>query len=174
MSTKNVGKNISSWGLISLGAGGTIGSSWIYTNSQFFREYGAGGEIFGMLAAAVLAILAALSFAELATIFVRSGGEVVYGYVAFGKPGALFAAWTLLGGYISSLGFYVTASGLLLARIWPQIAQGPGYTFAGMRISFLQLLIGVMITLGVYFLTYRGAKIASHVQILLLLVLVVL
>ena len=174
MSTKNVGKNISSWGLISLGAGGTIGSSWIYTNSQFFREYGAGGEIFGMLAAAVLAILAALSFAELATIFVRSGGEVVYGYVAFGKPGALFAAWTLLGGYISSLGFYVTASGLLLARIWPQIAQGPGYTFAGMRISFLQLLIGVMITLGVYFLTYRGAKIASQVQILLLLGLVIL
>ncbi len=28
--------SISFFGLIALGAGGVIGSSWIYTNSQFF------------------------------------------------------------------------------------------------------------------------------------------
>jgi amino acid transporter len=72
-------RNVSTVSLISLGAGGTIGSGWIYTNSQFFADYGAGGEIFGLALAMCLAIMASLSFAELATLFVRSGGEVVFG-----------------------------------------------------------------------------------------------
>lgn len=174
MSTKTVKKSITSSGLIALGAGGTIGSSWIYTNSQFFREYGAGGEIGGLLLAAVLAIFAALSFAELATTFVRAGGEVVYGYVAFGKPGAIFAAWALLGGYISLLGFYVTASSLLLARLFPIITKGIGYSFAGVRISLVELAIGVLITLIVYGVTYRGAHLTSKVQVVLLSGLIIL
>ncbi|WP_243674430.1 hypothetical protein [Lentilactobacillus kisonensis] len=62
-------RNISFFGLVSLGAGGVIGSSWIYTNSQFFKVYGAGGEIFGLLVASALAVLVSLSFAELSTIF---------------------------------------------------------------------------------------------------------
>lgn len=99
-------KNIGFYGLISLGAGGVIGSSWIYTNSQFFKAYGAGGEIFGLMIAAVLAVMVSLSFAELSTIFTKSGGEVVYAYAAFGKKGALFAGWALIGSYLSILAFF--------------------------------------------------------------------
>lgn len=48
--------------LVALGAAGVVGTSWIYTNGEFFALYGAGGEIFGLMIAALLAMgeLAAL------------------------------------------------------------------------------------------------------------------
>lgn len=174
MATNSVKRNVSSLSLISLGAGGTIGSGWIYTNSQFFNEYGAGGEIFGLALAMVFAILASLSFAELSTMFTRSGGEIVYGYIAFKKPGALFAAWTLLGGYLSALGFYVTASSLLISQIVPQIAVGPYYSFAGIKVHYLELAIGVAITLLIFAINYLGAHLTGRIQTILVIGLVVL
>lgn len=162
------------WGLISMGVGGVIGSSWIYTNSQFFKQYGAGGEIFGLLVASILAVLISLSFAELSTIFPESGGEVVYGYVAFGKKGALFAGWALLGSYISILAFYVTASSYLISTIFPGIATGPYYTFAGVKVYFIELAIGVAFTVSVFVINYLGAKLTGNVQIILMALLIFL
>lgn len=65
-------------GLVTLGAAGVIGSSWIYTTSSFFTNYGAGGVVFGMLLACCLAACIALAYAELASQFPRAGGEIVY------------------------------------------------------------------------------------------------
>ena len=167
-------KNIGFGGLISLGAGGVIGSSWIYTNSQFFKAYGAGGEIFGLIIAGILAVLVSLSFAELSTVLTKSGGEVVYAYAAFGKKGALFAAWALMGAYLSILAFFVTASSLLISDIFPQISTGPYYTFAGVKVHFIELIIGVAITLVVFAVNYFGARLTGNVQILLFFGLVIL
>ncbi|MCH4163612.1 MAG: APC family permease [Lentilactobacillus diolivorans] len=162
------------WGLISMGVGGVIGSSWIYTNSQFFKQYGAGGEIFGLSLASVLAVLISLSFAELSTIFPESGGEVVYGYAAFGKKGALFAGWALLGSYISILAFYVTASSFLISTIFPEIATGPYYTFAGVKVYLIELAIGIAFTVSVFVINYFGAKLTGNVQIVLMALLIFL
>lgn len=174
MASNNVKKSVGTISLISLGAGGTIGSGWIYTNSQFFHEYGAGGEIFGLALAMLVAILASLSFAELSTMFTRSGGEIVYGYIAFKKPGAVFAAWTLLGGYLSALGFYVTASSLLISQIIPAIAIGHAYTFAGVKVHYLELVIGIGITFIIFVINYLGASLTGRIQSLLVIGLVVL
>ncbi len=175
MAEKNhLKQGINTLGLISLGAGGVIGSSWIYTNSQFFHKYGAGGEIYGLLAATILAICVSLSFAELATIYPKAGGEVVYAYEAFGKKGGLFAGWALLGAYLSALAFYVTASSFLLGEIFPQIVTGPAYRFAGVEVHYTELLLGVLITLIIFGVNYLGAELTSNVQIILFALLIIL
>ncbi len=157
-------KDISFFGLVSLGAAGVIGSSWIYTNSKFFNNYGAGGEIFGLAAATVIAIFIALTYAELATIFPRAGGEVVYTYVAYGARTSFVAAWALVGAYLSSLAFYVTASSLLLSKIFPQLATGPYYTIADTNVHLPEIAFGVAITILVFLFNYYGASLASGVQ----------
>lgn len=174
MAQNGLKPSISTLGIISLGSGGVIGSSWIYTNSQFFHQYGAGGEIFGLLAASVLAILVSLSFAELSTVYPKAGGEVVYGYEAFGEKGGMFAGWALLGSYLSALAFYVTASSMLLSQIIPQIATGPAYSFAGMKVHYTELALGVLITLFIFAINYRGASLTSNVQIVLFILLVII
>ena len=174
MAQNGLKPSISTLGIISLGSGGVIGSSWIYTNSQFFHQYGAGGEIFGLLAASVLAILVSLSFAELSTVYPKAGGEVVYGYEAFGEKGGMFAGWALLGSYLSALAFYVTASSMLLSQIIPQIATGPAYSFAGMKVHYTELALGVLITLFIFAINYRGASLTSNIQIVLFILLVII
>ena len=174
MADNKLKHSISTAGLIALGSGGVIGSSWIYTNSEFFGQYGAGGEIFGLLAASLLAIMVSLSFAELSTIYPKAGGEVVYGYEAFGKKGGLFAGWALLGSYLSALAFYVTASSYLLSEIFPQIATGPSYTFAGAKVHYSELILGVLITLFIFGINYLGAQLTSNVQIVLFALLIIL
>lgn len=71
--------------LIALGVAGVIGSSWIYTNSAFFEQYGAGGVIFGLAIGTLLAACVALAYAELTTLFPRAGGEVVYSFTILGR-----------------------------------------------------------------------------------------
>ncbi|MFC6275861.1 APC family permease [Levilactobacillus tangyuanensis] len=171
---QNLSRHISFPRLLVLGAASVIGSSWIYTNGIFFDKYGAGGEIFGFVLAMFITILASLSFAELSSIFPRSGGPVVYSYLAFGKRLGFATGWAILGAYLSALSFYVTASSMLLATIFPQISAGPGYTIAGAHVSFLELFIGILFTIMIFVLNIRGTKVTAGVQAGLFIGLVVL
>ena len=54
-------KSIGPLPLIAMGAAGIIGTSWMYTNGEFFAAYGAGGEIFGLAIATVLASFIAMA-----------------------------------------------------------------------------------------------------------------
>jgi amino acid transporter len=65
-------KSIGPLPLIAMGAAGIIGTSWIYTNGEFFAAYGAGGEIFGLAIATLLASFIAMSYAEVASKFPRA------------------------------------------------------------------------------------------------------
>jgi len=167
-------KDISFVGLVALGSAGVIGSSWIYTNSKFFAKYGAGGEIFGFALATIIATFIALAYAELATVFPRAGGEVVYTYVAFDRKTSFLAGWALIGAYMSSLAFYVTASSLLLSWVFPWLSQGPYYVIAGTKIYLPELLVGIAITILVFLANYYGIKLASGVQILMFASMIVL
>jgi len=167
-------KRISFFGLIALGAAGVIGSSWIYTNSRFFKAYGAGGEIFGLTIAVVIAVFIALSYAELSTIFPRAGGEVVYTYAAFGGKTSFVAGWALIGAYLSSLAFYVGASALLLGLIFPGVKVGPSYTIAGVEMHFTELAFGVLVTLAVFAFNYFGIGMASKAQQIMFVAMIVI
>lgn len=160
-------KQISFMGLIALGAAGVIGTSWIYTNSRFFAAYGAGGEIFGFAIGTIMASLIALAYAELSTLFPRAGGEVVYTYVAYGRGISFLSGWALVGAYLASLAFYVTASSLLLSWVFPQLEVGPYYVIAGTKIHLPELIVGIAITLLVFLVNYYGVRLASGVQIVL-------
>ncbi|MGB9780222.1 APC family permease [Caldanaerobacter sp.] len=160
-------KQITFPGLIALGMGGIVGTSWIYTNSRFFAKYGAGGEIFGFLLATLLATFIALAYAELSTAFPRAGGEVVYTYVALGKGWSFAAGWALIGAYLSSLAFYVAAAGWLFSWAIPQIESGPYYMIAGMKIYVSELIIGVALALLITWLNYVGIKSVSIAQIVM-------
>ncbi|MCG8543276.1 MAG: APC family permease, partial [Alphaproteobacteria bacterium] len=153
--------------LAALGAAGAIGSSWVYTASNYFHDYGAGGEIFGLMLGALLAICVALAYAELAARFPRAGGEVVFAFAAFGRAPAFVAGWLLIGAYVSSLAFYVTATGMLLSELYPGLKSMPLYSIAGTDVYLPVLAIGVGLCLVVWFLTSAGMGLAGGLQLLL-------
>jgi APA family basic amino acid/polyamine antiporter len=159
--------------LIALGVAGVIGTSWIYTNGIFFSQYGAGGEIFGLAIAAVFVSFVAMSYAELASALPRAGGEVVYAYTAFNRPLAFAAGWLLIGAYVSSLAFYVTAFGFLLTDVFPSLESVPLYTINDTTVHLPVLAVGVVLALVVFALNWHGLSLGSSVQVLMFAVMLV-
>lgn len=160
--------------LIALGAAGVVGTSWIYTNGKFFSLYGAGGEIFGLAIAGVFACFVALAYAEMAGSLPRAGGEVTYAYAAFNRPTAFVAGWLLIGAYISSLAFYVTAFGFLLVDIFPAMESVPLYTINHVTVYLPVLLVGIALALVVFGLNWFGISFGAAAQLVLFAVMIVL
>ncbi len=151
--------------LVALGAAGVLGTSWIYTNGDFFAKYGAGGEIFGLALGALLAAFIALSYAELASKFPRAGGEIVFGYLAFNRTVGFLAGWLLIGAYISSIAFYVTAAGMLLSEIFPSLTTIPLYTIADATVYLPVLLIGIVLAAVVCGINAYGMRLGGGTQL---------
>jgi amino acid transporter len=167
MPDRNLTKSLNLPMLVALGAAGIVGTSWVYTASDFFAKYGAGGEIFGLGIAGILATTVALAYAELAARFPRAGGELVFAYAAFGRPLAFVAGWLLIGAYVSSLAFYVTASGMLLAIFIPALNSFPLYSIAGTEVYLPVLVLGLALALAIASFTMVSMRLAGGLQLLL-------
>lgn len=162
-------KSVGLFPLIALGTAGVIGTSWIYTNGQFFAQYGAGGEIFGLAVATIFVAFIAMSYGELASKVPRAGGEVVYGYLAFNRPVGFLAGWLLIGAYVSSLAFYITAFGFLLAEVFPALTTAvPLYTINDTTVNLPVLVIGIALALVVCGVGYYGMRLGAQTQLALL------
>lgn len=160
-------KSLNFFQLLALGVAGVIGSSWIYTNSAFFEKYGAGGMIFGMGLGGLLAACVALAYSQLTTQFPRAGGEVVYSYVGLGRRWSFMTGWLLIGAYLSSTAFYVTAFGRLLQRIWPSISGIELWTINESSVDSTVLLIGFLLTLLIAGMNWFGVSVSGQIQTLL-------
>lgn len=160
--------------LVALGAAGVVGTSWIYTNGEFFSLYDAGGEIFGLVIAAALASGVALAYGELAALLPRAGGEVVYAYTAFSRSVAFVAGWLLIGAYVSSLAFYVTALGQLLIDVLPGMGSLELYSINDSPVTLPVLATGVALTVGVFALNWRGVEVGAQLQLVIFSVMLLL
>jgi amino acid transporter len=167
-------KTLSFPSLVTLGAAGVIGSGWIYTTSAFFSEYGAGGVIFGMLLACVLAACIALAYAELAAQFPRAGGEILFTFIAYNRTLAFVIGWLLIGAFISSTAFYMAAFGGLIAKGIPS-TQGfmesvTLYSIAGSDIYLWGLLAGILLVMFFYYLNSRSVDVGAGAQKILFII----
>lgn len=160
-------KSLGTLQLLAYGVAGVVGASWIYTNSTFFAAYGAGGVILGLCLGVALAACVALAYARLAQAFPRAGGEVVFSFAALGRGPSFFTGWMLLGAYVSSLAFYVTAFGYLLGRFIPALDTIPLYTINGETVYLPGLAIGVALTFAFFALNWFGISVGAQVQILM-------
>lgn len=167
-------KSLGLFQLLAFGVAGVIGTSWIYTNSKLMADYGAGGMVFGLLLGVALAACVALAYSELTTAFPRAGGEVVFSYTTMGRGPAFFTGWMLLGAYVSSLAFYVTAFGFLLGRFVPAMQTIPLYTINGETVYLPVLAVGVVLTLLMFGLNWFGIEIGGRVQMFMFAAIIVI
>lgn len=167
-------KTISPVALVAIGAAGVIGSSWLYLGSAFFEGFEAGGTIIGMVLATALAACVAIAYSELTTRLPRAGGEVVYAFVAGNRLLAFVVGWLLIGAYVGTVAFYVTATGRLLSAVWPSLNSVALYEIGGETIYLPVLAIGVILALAVLALNWMGAEFSARAQLVLFTVMAVM
>lgn len=175
--SKSLKRTLSFPSLVILGAAGIIGSGWIYTTSDFFSSYGAGGVVFGMLLASLIAACIALAYGELVSQFPRAGGEILYTFIAFNKGPAFIIGWMLIGSFLSCTAFYMAAFGGLLAKGFPGLASiiesVPLYSVAGTEVYLPSLLAGVALVLFFFYLNSRSVDVGASTQKLLFILKVI-
>lgn len=165
-------KTIGPGALIAIGAAGVIGSSYLYLSSTLFDNFTFGGVVIGMLIATVLASCVAIGISELAAMFPRAGGELVYSYVGFGRFAGFLVGWLLICTYIGIVAFYVTATGQLLSTVIPELLSIPLYDIGGGQVYLPVLLVGAIMLLVMLGLNWFGAELGFGVQLVLFIILV--
>ena len=104
-----------------IGVNGIVGSG-IYLLVAPLARAGGGSSVAGVLGCGVLCVLIALCFAELSSMYDRSGGPYVYARDAFGENVGFAVGW--LGMSTGVLGLAAVAVGFAgaLSRFWPAAA----------------------------------------------------
>lgn len=73
--------------------------------------------------------------------------------------------WLLIGAYVSSLTFYVTASGTLLSQLFPQLESIPLYSIAGTEVYLPMLLVGAALAILVCAVNCYGTSLGAGTQL---------
>ena len=121
--------------------------------------------MFAFLAGALVIALVALCYAEVATMFPVSGGEIAYTYEIFGAKGAFIVGWVLALVYIATVAFEAISAAWILGVLVPG-SEGPVvyHGFLGEPVTLSTVVVGIGGTAYLGTLNYRSVRSAARFQ----------
>jgi len=123
-----------------------VGSGIYVLPAQVAKFLGPAGLAAYMLAAVAICLIV-LCFAEVATLFDRSGGPYLYARAAFGDLVGFEIGWMLLLARLTSMAAISNAFAAYLGFFWPAAAAGAG------RVIVITASLGLLA-----FVNFRGVK----------------
>jgi basic amino acid/polyamine antiporter, APA family len=147
-----------------LSFGCIIGVGWIVALPAWLQQAGPGGAALAFALGGLAMMLVGMCYAELATAFPVTGGEVAYAYSLYGTGTSFATGWFLALSSIATTAFEAISLGWIAGSIAPGL-DGPAlYSVAGEPVRAGSLAIGVAGTVILTWLNYRGAAAASRLQ----------
>jgi amino acid transporter len=138
---------LSFWDALGIGINGIVGSG-VYLLAAPLAVRAGPASAAGVVLCGALCVLIALCFAELSSMFDRSGGPYVYARAAFGPVVGFAVGW--LGACVGVLGLSAVANGLAsqVAPFVPALAGRP----------WLRTGVALAVICGLGAINYRGVK----------------
>ena len=156
-------KFISFFGLVAMGIGCMLGTSWLLLTGPWLEV--AGGPL-NLAVAFALCIVVELPFAfaymEAIPMLPRQGGEVVYSSAAFGPGGGFAVGWA--GVLMNSIVFcWVDLAAIsLLDELFPALGRvGLLYTVGGHSVTLPNVLCQLALAGAIVYIQYRGADLCA-------------
>jgi len=141
-----------------------VGVGWIVLLGQWLQAGGPLGAIIGFGLGGAMMALIGLCYAETATMFPRSGGEMVFAFGGFGSRAAYVVGWALVLAYISAVSYVCLSMAWILDVLLPGI-RGPAlYVFRGEPIHLGSLVVAIGTCGGFTLLNYRGVQSSGRFQ----------
>ncbi|QKY68320.1 APC family permease [Lentibacillus sp. CBA3610] len=153
--------------VIALAFGAMIGWGWVVTAGLWVTEAGSLGAILAFLIGGLLVVLVGLTYAELASALPLAGGELVYSFKAMGRTVSFIATWAVILGYVSVIAFEAVALPTVFEYLIPNYSQGYLYTLAGWDVTMTWAGIGIIGSIIVAWVNYRGIKLTSSITVIL-------
>lgn len=160
--------------LFALGFGSIIGVGWITVLGFWLSGAGAIGAALAFGGGSFIVVLIAFAYAEMATRYPATGGEIVYIHETFGLKPAFAIGWLLLMGYISVVVFEAISVGWIFNALFPVLSGPVLYKVGESDVSLGGLLAGIIGMVVIAGFNIRGAKSAARLQEFITLVLILL
>jgi len=145
-----------------LAFGAIVGVGWVVMLGEWLRQAGPLGAILGFVGGGLLMSLVALSYAEMASMFPVSGGEVAYAYEVYGVRTCFATGWFLALTYIAFVSFEAIGVGWIASSLVAGLRRF-GFTLAGQRIG-ADLMLGMAGTVIITAMNLRGIRTATTLQ----------
>lgn len=156
-------KSISFFGLVAMGIGCMLGTSWLLLTGTWLET--AGGPL-NLAVAFALCIVIELPFAfaymEAIPMLPLQGGEVVYSTAAFGSRGGFAVGWA--GVLMNSIVFcWVDLAAIsLLDELFPVLAStGLLYTVGEYAVTLPNVAVQLLLAGAILYIQYRGANVCA-------------
>ncbi|MGB9955476.1 APC family permease [Haloferax prahovense] len=153
-----------------LALGAMIGWGWIVQTGYFIDQSGVTGAISAFILGGFMVTVVSLIYGELASAMPFVGGEHVYSMRALGPAGSFACTWAIIFGYISVVAFEAVALPSALAYIVPGFNVFELWTVAGQPVYGTWVATGVIGSVVITYLNYRGVRPAAQFQAILALV----
>jgi basic amino acid/polyamine antiporter, APA family len=140
------------------GFGTMIGVGWVVLMDDWLSRGGPGGGMLGFLIGGLLLFPIAHTYGRLVQRIRDAGAEIAYTEGVFPRLVSFAAGWTMVLSYAIVCPWEAVATGNLLARVFPALDTHPLYTVAGSVIYAPRLTVGLLLTIVIVAVNYRGIK----------------
>ena len=156
-------QSISFFGLVAMGIGCMLGTSWLLLTGTWLET--AGGPL-NLIVAFALCIIIELPFAfaymEAIPMLPLAGGEVVYSAAAFGSRGGFVVGWA--GVLMNAIVFcWVDLAALsLLDELFPALGRTCFlYAVGGYSVTLPNVVVQLVLAGAILYIQYRGASVCA-------------
>ncbi len=149
-----------------LGFGSIVGVGWaVASNGWMASGGGVIPSMLGFLFFTIILIPVGFCYAELTCALPVFGGEVAFSYKAYGTFVSFICGWTLALAYVIIVPWEAIYINNVLSLVFPSLQAGnPLYTLAGVGIYGPGLVVGIILSLFIISINWRGIRVASKVQ----------
>ncbi len=149
---------------LALSFGCIVGSGWVVVLGDWLKACGPAGVVLGMLGGGTVMLANSGAYAELIARYPVAGGDFAFARRVFGDSTGFFVGWLWTLSLLSVAVFEATALPWLLETLIPAM-RGPAlYTSLDTPVTADALAIGLIGTLLVATMNYRGARAAAKMQ----------
>ena len=171
---QNMQKVLTRLDVLFLAFGAMIGWGWVVLSGTWVIEAGTIGAMIAFIIGGVLVIFVGLTYAELASAMPTTGGALVYVLRGVGPRTAFIASWALALGYISVVAFEAVALPTVIEYIFPNYKIGYMYTVNNYEIFASWALVGMIGSIFVTVVNYKGVKFAAFLQMVLTIIITII
>ncbi len=159
--------------VLALAFGAMIGWGWVVTAGLWITEAGSLGAILAFALGGLLVTFVGLTYAELASALPLTGGEHVYSFKAMGRVASFITTWSIILGYVSVVAFEAVALPTVFEYLIPGYSQGHLYTIAGWDVTATWAGVGIIGSILITWINYRGIKLTTSITFILTLLIII-
>src|SRR5262244_2544597 len=147
-----------------LAFGTMIGTGWLVLLDDWLGRGGPLGAMLGYAIGGVLLLPVGYVYGQWVLRLPDAAGEAAYTAEVFPPIVSYFTGWIMLLAYLIVCPWEAVAVGKVAAYIFPSLNSLPLYSIDGQPVFLPRLLLGVVLTLFLATINYRGIRLSATFQ----------